>query len=211
MLALPRLYAIADADTLARRGMALEDFSMQLRDAGVTLLQYRDKQGTPQQVLENAACIREIFTATDCRLILNDRADLAKLAGWHGLHVGQEDLSPAGARAVMGQQAILGISTHNEAQLIAADASDADYVAIGPIFPTDSKEKPDPVVGLEGLRRVRALTRKPLVAIGGITLSNAAEVIAAGADSVAVISGLLPFGDSGSVEKSTRDFLLHLR
>jgi thiamine-phosphate pyrophosphorylase len=209
MLTLPRLYAIADAGLLARKNISLVSFATEMRDAGVTLLQYRDKAGTPRQILDNAAAIKEIFAGIDCMLVLNDRADLAKLAGWHGLHIGQEDLSPSGARNVLGDEAILGVSTHNEAQLLDADAGEADYIAVGPIFATSSKENPDPVVGLDGLRRARALTKKPLVAIGGITRQNMASVIAAGADSVAVISDLMPHDESP--QKSARDFLLHLR
>ena len=209
MLTLPRLYAIADAGLLARKNISLVSFATEMRDAGVTLLQYRDKAGTPRQILDNAAAIKEIFAGIDCMLVLNDRADLAKLAGWHGLHIGQEDLSPSGARNVLGDEAILGVSTHNEAQLLDADAGEADYIAVGPIFATNSKENPDPVVGLDGLRRARALTKKPLVAIGGITRQNMASVIAAGADSVAVISDLMPHDESP--QKSARDFLLHLR
>jgi thiamine-phosphate pyrophosphorylase len=227
-LVLPRLYAILDADLLVRRGISVKSFASQMRDAGVTLLQYRDKTGPPQQILSNAKIISEVFAGSECMLILNDRADLAKLAGWDGVHVGQGDLSPAGARGVMGVKAapgIIGISTHNEMQLRAADASGADYIAVGPVFTTGTKENSDPVVGLDGVKLARSLTSKPLVAIGGITRENAASVIAAGADSVAVISDLL--GNSGDLlpqggellstaaddtpEKSARDFMLRLR
>jgi thiamine-phosphate pyrophosphorylase len=122
---------------------------------------------------------------------MNDRADLCLAANFDGLHIGQDDLSPASARSIIGPDRWLGVSTHNTEQLAEADKTSADYLAIGPIFATRSKENPDPVVGLEGLRRARELTRKPLVAIGGITRSNAASVISAGADAVAVISDLL--------------------
>ena len=122
---------------------------------------------------------------------MNDRADLAVAAGYAGVHVGQEDLSPEAARRVIGPKLSLGVSTHNPEQLQVADATSADYLALGPVFNTSSKEKPDPVVGLEGVRRARALTSKPLVAIGGITRANARSVIEAGADSVAVIADLL--------------------
>jgi len=125
------------------------------------------------------------------RLIMNDRADLCLAAEFDGVHVGQDDLSPESVRAIIGPNRWLGVSTHNPEQLREADLTSADYLAIGPVFATSSKEKPDPVVGLEGVRRARALTRKPLVAIGGITRANAASVIEAGADSVAVISDLL--------------------
>lgn len=129
--------------------------------------------------------------APHLRWIMNDRADLCLAAEFDGVHVGQDDLSPESVRRIIGPERWLGVSTHNPEQLRAADATSADYLAIGPVFATTSKERPDPVVGLEGVRRARELTRKPLVAIGGITRANAASVIAAGADSVAVISDLI--------------------
>jgi thiamine-phosphate pyrophosphorylase len=140
------------------------------------------------------------------RLIMNDRADLALAAEFDGVHVGQEDLSAESVRGIIGADRWLGVSTHNPEQMVEADRSPADYVAIGPIFSTSSKEKPDPVVGIEGVRRARGLTRKPLVAIGGITRANAAAVIAAGADSVAVISDLLR-----EPRKSAEEFFRILR
>jgi len=125
------------------------------------------------------------------RLIMNDRADLCLAAGFNGVHVGQEDLSPEGARKVIGASLWLGVSTHNPEQVQEAEKTDATYIAIGPVFLTSSKANPDPVVGLEGVRKARALTRKPLVAIGGINRANCWSVIEAGADSVAVISDLI--------------------
>ena len=122
---------------------------------------------------------------------MNDRADLCLAADFDGVHVGQDDLSPESVRKIIGPDRWMGVSAHNPEQLLDADLSSADYLAIGPVFATSSKQNPDPVVGLEGVRRARALTRKPLVAIGGITRANAASVIEAGADSVAVISDLL--------------------
>jgi thiamine-phosphate pyrophosphorylase len=207
-LRLPRLYAIVDADVLAARGVALREFARGLRAAGVMLVQYRDKTGSPQEVLAAAAVLREAFAGSGATLILNDRADLAVLAGFNGVHVGQGDLSPKDAKAVVGASRIVGVSTHAEEQVRGADASCADYIAIGPVFATGTKEDPDPVVGLDGVRRARALTSKPLVAIGGITLGNARSVIDAGADSAAVISGLLVAGES--MEKVARDFLVRL-
>jgi len=135
-------------------------------------------------------------------LIMNDRSDLCLAAGFDGVHVGQDDLSPESVRKIIGPDRWLGVSTHNPDQLREADLTSADYLAIGPVFATSSKDKPDPVVGLEGVRRARALTRKPLVAIGGITRANAASVIEAGADSVAVISDLLR-----EPRKSAEEFL----
>ncbi len=206
---IPPLYAIADADVLATRGMALEDFARELRAAGVELVQYRDKSGSPQAVLRAAAVLREAFAGTPCRLIMNDRADLAVLAEFDGVHVGQGDLSPEDAHRVVGAGRIVGVSTHTVAQVRAADLTVADYIAIGPVFATGTKADAEQVVGLEGIRRARALTAKPLVAIGGITRANARSVVDAGADSVAVISGLIPPGES--VERVARDFLQLLR
>jgi thiamine-phosphate pyrophosphorylase len=133
----------------------------------------------------------DIVRPLSVRLIMNDRADLCLAVDFDGVHVGQDDLSPESVRKIIGPDRWLGVSTHNPQQLCEADLTSADYLAIGPVFATSSKEKPDPVVGLDGVRRARALTRKPLVAIGGITRANAASVIEAGADSVAVISDLI--------------------
>jgi thiamine-phosphate pyrophosphorylase len=224
---LPRLYPILDAEMYARRGVALVDAAAQMRAAGVMLVQYRDKVAAPQQILEQARLIREAFEGSGATLLLNDRADLAVLAGWDGVHVGQGDLSPEDAKAVVRRTmptlatiepsrrwdtqtgGVVGVSTHNDAQVVAAEASCADYVAVGPVFATGSKVNPEPVIGLEGVRRARALTTKPIVAIGGITRENARSVIEAGADSVAVIGALLCADES--VEQVARDFLALLR
>jgi thiamine-phosphate pyrophosphorylase len=176
-----------------------------LRLAGVTVVQYRHKVGSPQQVLAGAAVVREVLEGSGCRLIMNDRADLAVLAGFGGVHVGQGDLSPEDARLVVGVKRWVGLSTHTEEQVRAAELSCADYVAVGPVFATGTKVDAEPVIGLEGVRRARALTGKPIVAIGGITRENARSVIEAGADSVAVISGLLREGEP--VAKVAGDFL----
>jgi len=208
-LIISRLYAIADAEILAVRGVALADFAGDLRAAGVGLVQYRDKTGSPQEVLRAAAILRDAMAGSGCKLIMNDRADLAVLANFDGVHVGQGDLSPADARRVVGTDRIVGVSTHTDDQVRRADQSCADYIAIGPVFATGTKLNSDPVVGLEGVRRARALTTKPLVAIGGITRSNARSVIDAGADSVAVISSL--FAANQSPEQVARDFLARLR
>jgi thiamine-phosphate pyrophosphorylase len=217
-----RLYVIVDAETLGRHGIPVGPFARELREAGARLVQYRDKMGGPQEVLRAAAEISAVFAGVDATLILNDRADLALLAGW-GVHVGQEDLSVEDAKAVVLRTmptlatmepsrrwgtrggCVVGVSTHNDAQVIAVDAGEADYVAVGPAFATSTKVDAEPVVGLEGVRRARALTRKPLVAIGGITRENARSVIDAGADSVAVIGGLLVEGMS--VGEVAREFL----
>ena len=208
-LIFPRLYPIVDAGLLGLRGVGLEDFARALLEAGVTLLQYRDKTGEPQQVLQNAAMIREVFAGTEGGLIMNDRADLAVLAEWDGVHVGQGDLSPEDARRVVGAERWVGVSTHTDEQVRLAELSCADYVAVGPVFATGTKVDAEPVIGLEGVRRARELTAKPLVAIGGITRANARSVMDAGADSVAVIGALLVEGEP--VTKVAGDFLDLLR
>ncbi len=206
----PRLYPIVDKATLTAKGIRVACFAREMARAGVGVLQYRDKDGSPEEVLRCAAAITEAMAGTGCRLILNDRADLALLAGWSGVHVGAKDVTACAARKVLGaRQSWVGISTHNDAQVMAADAGCADYVAVGPVFATSTKADAEPVVGLEGVRRARALTRKPIVAIGGITLENARSVIEAGADSVAVIGGLFVKGVRPG--KVAEDFLAILR
>jgi thiamine-phosphate pyrophosphorylase len=189
MITLPRLYAIVDASCFST-AEALLTSAEELVEGGVTLLQYRDKRGGPRQIVEDAAEFQRQFGGR-ARLIMNDRADLCLAAEFDGVHVGQDDLSADSVRRIIGPHRWLGVSTHNPEQISIANATSADYLAIGPVFATTSKENPDPVVGLEGVRRARALTRKPLVAIGGVTRANARSVIDAGADSVAVISDLL--------------------
>ncbi|MBZ5570998.1 MAG: thiamine phosphate synthase [Acidobacteriia bacterium] len=190
MLQLPRLYAILDSSCFPSDG-TLFSAAEALATAGVTLLQYRNKSGHARQMLEQARELKHRL-GNSIQLIMNDRADLAVAAGFDGVHVGQDDLSPEGARKVIGDKLWLGVSTHNPEQVREADKTTADYIAVGPVFATTSKANPDPVIGLEGVRRARSLTEKPLVAIGGITRANCRSVIEAGADSVAVISDLLP-------------------
>jgi thiamine-phosphate pyrophosphorylase len=173
-------------------GVSLEGFALEMRAVGIRFLQYRDKDASDEVVLERAALLRGIFPASDSCLILNDRVSLVRAVGFDGVHVGQEDLSPVQVRAALGPEMVIGVSTHSEGQLLLAANGPADYVAIGPVYATASKLVPDPVVGLEGVRAARAVMTKPLVAIGGITRSNCAAVIEAGADSVAVISDLIP-------------------
>ncbi len=204
MLRLPRLYPILDAVCFAdAAGMFAA--AEELAAAGVTLLQYRNKSGNARSMLGEARELRSRLGAV-VKLIMNDRADLCLAAGFDGLHVGQDDLSPESARRIVGPTLCLGVSTHNPEQLSEANKTSADYLAIGPVFATTSKTNPNPVVGLEGVRRARELTRKPLVAIGGITRANARSVIEAGADAVAVISDLLL-----APRKSAEEFLRVLR
>jgi thiamine-phosphate pyrophosphorylase len=216
---LPRLYAILDAACFPGAG-AMSAAAEELAAGGVTLLQYRNKSGNARQMLDQARELKRLVGGR-VTLIMNDRADLCLAAEFDGLHVGQDDLSPEAARRIIGESPsaakaasglaarvelvpfpetiaggisrtrYLGVSTHNPEQLALADKTSADYLAIGPVFATSSKVNPDPVVGLEGVRRARELTRKPLVAIGGITRANARSVIDAGADAVAVISDLI--------------------
>ncbi len=200
---LPRLYAILDAESCIRRGLPLLDVAATWRDAGVRLLQYRDKQGTDADVVRNAVGLRTFFEGTGATLILNDRVPLFGQTGFDGVHVGQTDTAVAEVRRVVGPDAILGISTHNPQQLRDADALDVSYVAVGPVYATGTKLDADPVVGLDGVRIARGLTTKALVAIGGITESNAPAVFTSGADAVAVISGLLD-GDVASFLRLTR-------
>jgi thiamine-phosphate pyrophosphorylase len=204
MIQLSRLYAIVDA-AFFPRAEEMVAFADGLVAGGCTLLQYRNKSGNARVMLEQA---RELKRRLDgsAKLMMNDRADLCLAAEFDGVHVGQEDLSPEAVRRIVGPDRWLGVSTHNPEQLKAADRTSADYLAIGPVFSTSSKEKPDPVVGLDGVRRARSLTGKPLVAIGGITRANAASVIEAGADSVAVISELLR-----EPRKSAEEFFRVLR
>src|SRR5713101_6623282 len=204
MIPLPRLYAILDASSFTDADTLCLS-ARELVAGGVTLVQYRNKSGNARQMLEQARELKR-RVGNSARLIMNDRADLCLAAGYDGVHVGQDDLSPEGARKVIGESLWLGISTHDPDQITEAGKTSADYIAIGPVFPTVSKANPDPVIGLEGVRKARELTRKPLVAIGGITRANARSVIEAGADAVAVISDLLR-----EPRKSAEEFLRILR
>ncbi len=178
MISVPRLYAIVDAASFPTTEDLIA-YADELVAGGCTLLQYRNKRGNARVMLEQARELRRQSRARVPaphipKLIMNDRADLALIAEFDGVHVGQDDLSPESVRRIIGPDRWLGVSTHNPEQLAEADRTSADYLAIGPVFSTSSKERPDPVVGLEGVRRARLLTRKPLVAIGGITRRNAA-------------------------------------
>jgi thiamine-phosphate pyrophosphorylase len=203
---LPLLYAILDTRNFLDNN-ALLGAAEELAAAGCTLIQYRNKSNNARQMLDHARELKQRL-GTRTRLIMNDRADLCLAAGFDGVHVGQDDLSPESVRKIIGnsEDRWLGVSTHNPEQLAEADKTSADYLAIGPVFATSSKENPDPVIGLEGIRLARQHTRKPLVAIGGITRANAASVIEAGADSVAVISDLLR-----DPRKSAEEFFWILR
>lgn len=187
-LVLPRLYVILDAALLT---IPETECARQLVDAGVRLLQYRNKAASSRDLLESSKCLSAELLPHGVTFIVNDRADVAALSGASGVHVGQEDLGVEEARAVVGESKLVGVSTHNREQFERADASSADYIAVGPIFSTSTKSNPDPVVGAGFIRQVRPLTDKPIVAIGGITLERVAGVVQAGADSIAVISDIL--------------------
>ena len=206
MILIPRLYAILEASWFADTA-ALLVAAEELVTAGVSLIQYRNKSGDAREMLNQALELRRRSRTTASaphipRLVMNDRADLCLAAEFDGVHVGQDDLSPESARKIIGRDRWLGVSTHNPDQVAEADRTSADYIAIGPVFATASKVNPDPVIGLAGIRRARQLTRKPLIAIGGITRGNCRSVIEAGADSVAVISDLIR-----EPRKSAEEFL----
>jgi thiamine-phosphate pyrophosphorylase len=193
-LVLPKLYVILDATLLNN---SPHDCARELAAAGVRLLQYRDKSASARDLMKTSRELVSSLRAHGSSLIVNDRPDVAALAGAAGVHVGQEDLEPEQARVVVGEEQWVGVSTHNLEQFRRAAATSADYIAVGPVFATTSKANPDPVVGLELIRQVRPLTNKPIVAIGGITLERATSVIAAGADSVAVIRDVVCAANPG--------------
>jgi len=187
-LVLPRLYVILDAALLT---VPETEFAQELADAGVRLLQYRNKRASARELFESSIGLVSLLAPLKVSVVVNDRADVAALAGANGVHVGQEDLGVAKARQVVGAEKLVGVSTHNLEQFQRAAASSADYIAVGPIFATGTKSNPDPIVGTEFIGKVRPLTDKPIVAIGGITLERAPEIIESGADSMAVISDIL--------------------
>jgi thiamine-phosphate pyrophosphorylase len=212
---IPILYPILDADSLTggcgagSAEQAVCRHALALAEAGCTFLQYRAKRLHPRQALAQARELRRLLAGVT--LIMNDRADLCMAAGFNGVHLGQDDLSPEGARSVLGMQAIVGLSTHNPAQMADALSQPVDYLAIGPVFATGSKRDADPVVGLAGVSEVRRLLKEsgrglPLVAIGGITRVNAESVLKAGADAVAVIGDL-----ASSPRESAKEYFCLVR
>ena len=186
---LPRIYPITD-----RRlsGISHTEQVTRLADAGAAFIQIREKYLSSGEFYAEAAKALEFARTRGIRVIINDRVDIALLLGAAGVHLGQQDLPPDAARKLLGADAIIGYSTHTLEQAMEAVKMPVDYIAFGPIFPTTTKEDPDPTVGLELLRQIREATNNiPLVAIGGITRQNAVSVFEAGADSVAVISDLI--------------------
>ena len=188
-LDLPRVYPITDPQL---SGLSHAQQVARLIEGGATLIQLRDKHAAPREFYREAAAALEIARDHHARLIINDRVDIALALKADGVHLGQTDMPPEAARRLLGPAAIIGFSTHNITQAKLATALPVDYLAFGPIFQTSTKENPDPVAGLLALEEVRTIKGPlPLVAIGGITITNALEVLTGGADAVAMIAGLI--------------------
>ncbi len=214
--ALSPLYPILDASFFpsadASRAAWLRQTVQTLAEAGVTLLQLRAKQAAPERILRDAEAAKSA-APPGMRLILNDHVELVRACGFDGVHLGQGDTSVEAARRQLGPAAVIGLSTHTIDQVRQGSATDANYLAIGPVFATESKADAEAPVGVNGVRAARVETTKPLVAIGGITLATAADVHAAGADSIALISALFRGGAGGEQPPGeiARDFLLVFR
>ena len=210
MMRIPKLYAITDRQW---SNCTHEEIVRMFLDGGANLIQLRDKEAIGRELLDQAIACMKLTRNAGATLIINDRVDVALTAGADGVHLGQDDLSVDEAREILGEDKIIGVSTHSIAQFRAALETSANYIAVGPVYPTITKENPAPVVGLELVREARKLTDRPLVAIGGINLGRAPEVIAAGADSVAVISALYPLPEKvdlaskPEITLATRHFL----
>jgi thiamine-phosphate pyrophosphorylase len=203
---LPRLYPLTDVQLT---GLTHGEQVELLSEGGATLIQLREKEMPAREFYEQAKAAVAVAAQRGVQLLINDRVDIALAVRAHGVHLGQDDMPPEAARRLLGPDAVIGYSTHNIEQAIAATKLPIDYLAIGPIFATTTKTDTAPVLGLEGLRTVRQATGGfPLVAIGGITSANAAAVIAAGADSVAVISAVLT--DPTRITEATRKLKLEL-
>lgn len=198
---LPKLYPITD--TLIS-GLSHAEQVDRLAAGGATLIQLREKRAYPRDFYDSALEAMAVARRVGVRIVINDRVDIAIAVNADGVHLGQDDLPPEKARLLLGEARIIGYSTHTAEQALEADSAPVDYIAVGPIFQTVTKERPDKTVGLEIIRRLKPGIGKPLVAIGGITLATAGSVIGAGADSVAVIADLLSAGD---IAGRTRSFL----
>jgi thiamine-phosphate pyrophosphorylase len=202
----PRFYPILDTASLELRNCSVETAADALFEAGVKIVQYRHKEAWTQAHFDEAKKLAERCQDLGVLFVLNDRADFARLLK-SALHVGQGDLPAVAARTIISDE-IMGFSTHNRLQLKRADEEPVEYLSLGPIFSTGSKQRPDPAVGVEQLRKLREITAKPLVAIGGITLQNARDTLDAKADSLAVISGLLPEkADKKSIRQRAEEWL----
>jgi thiamine-phosphate pyrophosphorylase len=194
-------------DPAIRPDRPLTDLLREAASLGVRLFQYRDKQASMKEAYRQALALRQAATEAGALLIVNDRCDLAMAVAADGVHLGQGDLPIAYARPLLGQERIIGLSTHNPDQVREADTVQPDYIGFGPIFGTATKADHDPVVGLEGLRTIRPLTTLPIFAIGGITADSAGEVVAAGADGLAVISAILKAPDPGAAIRTFQQSL----
>jgi thiamine-phosphate pyrophosphorylase len=188
---LDRFYPILDSERLAAANVDPLELARVLLAAGARLMQFRHKAPYTRDAYEQAKALAKIVQQSGGRYIINDRADIALMVGADGVHLGQDDLPPSAVRKIAGDNLLIGFTTHNEEQLRLGEREPVDYLAIGPIFGTSSKANPDPVVGVDEVRRLRPVTGKPLVAIGGITRERAPAVLAAGADSLAVLSDLV--------------------
>lgn len=193
-MTLPPVYAVLDADVAQSRGWSLPDLARACLDGGIQLLQVRCKSWSSSDLLSVSTAIVTLAEPYGAAVIVNDRADVARLAGARGVHVGQDDLTPDEARRVVREGQVIGVSTHTREQIATAARSTADYLAVGPVYGTGTKDTGYAAVGLD-LVALAASTGRPVVGIGGITLERAGDVIAAGASSVAVISDLLAHGD----------------
>jgi thiamine-phosphate pyrophosphorylase len=188
----PKLYPITDTRlSMLTHAEQVERFAA----GGATLIQLRDKTASPRRFYEAAVEAMQVAQSLGVQIIINDRVDIAIAVAADGVHLGQDDLPPEKARVLLGENRIIGYSTHDATQAVAADSMPVDYVAIGPVFQTSTKENPDPVVGLEALALIKSQITKPLVAIGGITFEQASSILAAGADSLAIISDLFVTDD----------------
>jgi thiamine-phosphate pyrophosphorylase len=197
-----RIYAIADAEALAPRGLA-ESASI-MAQAGIETIQLRAKLLADREFLDEAERCLKLLEDWPGSLWVDDRVDLAMLLPFAGVHLGTGDLPAATARRLLPPTVRVGVSTHHEGQVVEADREKAaDWIALGPVFATRSKRDPDPVIGIEAVRRFRRLTSKPLVAIGGIRITDVGAVLGAGADSVAVISAVC----SGDIARNCRELL----
>jgi thiamine-phosphate pyrophosphorylase len=203
---LPKLYPVTDARL---SGLSHAEQVRRLSGGGATLIQLREKQKGAREFYREAEEALVVARSLGVSLIINDRVDIALALSADGVHLGQDDLPPAAARAVLGERAVIGFSTHNVEQAAMAASLPVDYIAIGPVFETSSKSNPDPIVGLDGIRQVKRLVGQiPLVAIGGIRHENIRQVLAAGADSIAVINLIL--SNPSQIEAYTREILASL-
>ena len=197
---LSSLYIILDPSVCPER--PLTEVLTAAAEAGAALFQYRNKTASMKEAYVEALALRQAAAKAGVRFIVNDRCDLALAVDADGVHLGQEDLPLDLARKVMGQNKLIGISTHNPDQVREATAGKPDYLGFGPIFKPYSKQDHDPVVGLEGLRAMRSLTSLPVFAIGGIQIDQVGEVTRVGANGVAVISAIIKAPDISHAVKS---------